>query len=200
MEHSPEPWGKDSLTLIEDADGVMVAMAATVADRDRIIACVNALAGIPTEDIERVVRLGREAGKTKMPKKAFLLKISDGDSPPHYSTLAGFTLRGLWLDGRFCSSLRDWQIDQANEVRSSGEGVFTGTGAETMLRTAALEGSTTDYQLAFDTGELAQGRFLVTLLDYAGDYNGERKYKICLANVGPIEVVRPCPAPGSSPE
>lgn len=58
-EHSPEPWreGEDmgfQLRQVLDANGLQVcaAEAGSPDDIHRIIACINACKGIPTEDLE----------------------------------------------------------------------------------------------------------------------------------------------------
>ena len=43
-----------------------------------------------------------------------------------------------------------------------------------------------DYELSFESGERMRGRFLVTRLDYAGDYNGERNYTLSLESSGAV--------------
>ena len=50
----------------------------------------------------------------------------------------------------------------------------------------ALCGALDDYELSFESGERMQGRFLVTRLDYSGDYNGERNYTLSLESSGPV--------------
>ena len=54
------------------------------------------------------------------------------------------------------------------------------------LRGAALAGTIDDFELSFESGERLRGRFLVTRLDYAGDYNGERQYTLNLESSGPV--------------
>lgn len=54
------------------------------------------------------------------------------------------------------------------------------------IRTHALSGVIDDYELSFESGERMRGRFLVTRLDYAGDYNGERNYAISLESSGAV--------------
>ena len=68
----------------------------------------------------------------------------------------------------------------------SAAGVFTGSAAETRVKGNALSGVLDDYQLAFESGETVTGKFLVTRLDYAGDYNGERSYTIALESSGQV--------------
>jgi predicted secreted protein len=54
------------------------------------------------------------------------------------------------------------------------------------LRDHALVGAIDDYELSFESGERLLGRFLITRLDYAGDYNGERSYTVSLESSGPV--------------
>ena len=56
--------------------------------------------------------------------------------------------------------------------------------AQTLNR--ALAGTLDDYRLTFESGEMMTGRFLVTRLDYAGDYNGERSYTVALESSGQV--------------
>ena len=71
-------------------------------------------------------------------------------------------------------------------VSVSGAGIFTGSAAEGRIKGNALAGVIDDYELSFEGGERMQGRFLITRLDYAGDYNGERNYTLSLESSGPV--------------
>lgn len=64
--------------------------------------------------------------------------------------------------------------------------MFTGSAAEARVKANALAGVLDDYRLQFEGGETMTGRFLVTRLDYAGDYNGERSYTIALESSGAV--------------
>jgi predicted secreted protein len=68
----------------------------------------------------------------------------------------------------------------------SAAGIFTGSAAELRLRGHALAGTIEQFELSFESGERMRGRFLVTRLDYAGDYNGERNYALTLESSGPV--------------
>ena len=68
----------------------------------------------------------------------------------------------------------------------SGAGVFTGSAAEARVKASALSGGLDDYRLTFEGGETMTGRFLVTRLDYAGDFNGERSYTLSLESSGVV--------------
>lgn len=65
-------------------------------------------------------------------------------------------------------------------------GSSRGSDAEVRIRDNALSGSLDDYELSFESGERMRGRFLVTRLDYSGDYNGERSYTLSLESSGPV--------------
>src|SRR5690606_26510314 len=125
---------------------------------------------------------------------AFLLKIGDGALPPTYATVAGLRTTQLSVNGEAVNvTTKDrggWrELRSAAGVRSvsvSAAGIFTGSAAEVRLRGHALGGAVDAYELAFESGERMQGRFLVTRLDYAGDYNGERQYTLNLESSGPV--------------
>ncbi|HVI99070.1 MAG TPA: phage major tail protein, TP901-1 family [Sphingomonas sp.] len=125
---------------------------------------------------------------------AFLLKVGDGGSPVNYATVAGLRTTQLSINGEMVAiTSKDsdgWRdLLSGAGVRSvsvSGAGVFTGSAAETRVKTNALSGVLDDYRLSFESGESLTGRFLVTRLDYAGDYNGERSYTLSLESSGPV--------------
>lgn len=125
---------------------------------------------------------------------AFLLKISDGATPPVYSTVAGLRTTQLSVNGEAVNITNKdsggWrELLSGAGVRSisvSGAGIFTGSAAEATLRGHALAGTLADYELSFESGEKMQGRFLVARLDYAGDYNGERSYTLALESSGEV--------------
>ena len=125
---------------------------------------------------------------------AFLLKIGDGAAPPTYATVAGLRTTQLSVNGEAVNvTTKDsggWrELLSGAGVRSvsvSAAGIFTGSAAETRLRGQALAGAIDDYELSFESGERMQGTFLVTRLDYSGDYNGERNYTMSLESSGPV--------------
>jgi len=125
---------------------------------------------------------------------AFLLKVGDGASPPAFATVAGLRTTQLSVNGEMVAiTSKDsggWrELLSGAGVRSvsvSGAGVFTGSAAETRIKGNALAGVLDDYRLSFESGETMTGRFLVTRLDYAGDYNGERSYTLSLESSGVV--------------
>ena len=125
---------------------------------------------------------------------AFLLKIGDGDEPLAFETVAGLRTTQMSINGQAVNVTHKesggWrELLSGAGVRSlsvSAAGIFTGSDAEARLRGHALAGTLDDYQLTFEGGEKLQGQFLVTRLDYAGDYNGERNYTLNLESSGPV--------------
>jgi TP901-1 family phage major tail protein len=125
---------------------------------------------------------------------AFLLKIGNGAVTPVYSTVAGMRTTQLSINGEAVvitnKGSGGWrELLSGAGVRSvsvSGAGVFTGSAAETRLKTKALSGELDDCELSFESGERMQGKFLVSRLDYAGDFNGERSYTLSLESSGPV--------------
>jgi TP901-1 family phage major tail protein len=125
---------------------------------------------------------------------AFLLKVGDGASPPTYATVAGMRTTQMSVSGEAVNiTSKDsggWrELLSGAGVRSvsvSAAGLFTGSAAEVRVRNSALAGTINDYELRFESGETMRGRFLVTRLDYAGDYNGERSYTLSLESSGAV--------------
>jgi TP901-1 family phage major tail protein len=125
---------------------------------------------------------------------AFLLKISDGATPPAFQTVAGLRTTQMSINGdtvvvthKESAGWRDLLSGAGTRsVSVSAAGIFLGSSAETAVRTHALAGTLDTYELSFEDGEKLRGRFLVQRLDYAGDFNGERNYTLQLESSGPV--------------
>ena len=125
---------------------------------------------------------------------AFLLKVGDGGNPVAYRTVAGLRTTQMSVNGEAVAvTSKDsggWRelLSGAGvrHISVSGAGVFTGSDAEMRIKASALAGRIDDYRLTFEGGEVMTGRFLVTRLDYAGDYNGERSYTLSLESSGQV--------------
>ena len=125
---------------------------------------------------------------------AFLLKVGDGAALPAYATVAGLRTTQLSVNGEtVVVTSKDsggWrELLSGAGVRSvsvSGAGVFTGSTAEARLKANALSGVLDDYELSFESGDRMRGKFLVSRLDYAGDFNGERSYTLSLESSGEV--------------
>jgi TP901-1 family phage major tail protein len=125
---------------------------------------------------------------------AFLLKIGDSAEPPAYSTVAGLKTTQLSINGDpVAITNKDsggWrELLTGAGVRSvsvAASGIFTGSAAEGRVRGLALGGGLEAYELSFESGERLRGDFLVTRLEYAGDFNGERNYTLALESSGEV--------------
>lgn len=128
---------------------------------------------------------------------AFLLKIGNGAAPPIYATVAGMRTTQMSVNGEAVNVTSKesggWrELLSGAGVRSvsvAASGIFTGSTAETRLKSNALGGLLDDYELSFESGERMRGRFLVARLDYAGDYNGERTYTLTLESSGAVAAI-----------
>lgn len=125
---------------------------------------------------------------------AFLLKVGDGQASPTYATVAGLRTTQMSIAGEMVAvTTKDsggWRelLSGAGtrSVSVAGAGVFTGSAAEARLKASALSGRLDDYELSFEGGERLRGRFLLTRLDYSGDFNGERAYTLALESSGAV--------------
>ena len=125
---------------------------------------------------------------------AFLLKVGNGAEPPVFATVAGMRTTQMSVNGEAVNVTHKesggWrELLSGAGVRSvsvAASGIFTGSAAEVRVKANALAGQIDDYELSFESGEQLRGRFLVTRLDYSGDYNGERNYALSLESSGPV--------------
>lgn len=128
---------------------------------------------------------------------AFLLKVSNGAPTPVYQTVAGLRTTQLSVSGDAVvvtnKDSNGWRelLSGAGvrQVSLSGAGVFNGSAAEEKLRANVLSGVLDDYEVSFESGQRIRGRFLVTRLDYSGDFNGERNYTLNLESSGAVAVL-----------
>jgi len=125
---------------------------------------------------------------------AFLLKVGDGGAPVTYTTVAGLRTTQLSMTSDTVvithKGSDGWRelLSGAGvrQVSISGAGVFNGSAAEARLRASALAGTLDDYEVRFEGGDGLRGRFQLTRLDYAGDFNGERSYTLTLESSGAV--------------
>ncbi len=125
---------------------------------------------------------------------AFLLKIGDGATPPAFTTIAGLRTTQLAINSDTVvitnKGSGGWRELLSNagfrSVSLSGAGVFNGSAAEARVKANALSGTIDSYQVTFESGDSMTGKFLITRLDYAGDFNNERSYTIALESSGNV--------------
>jgi TP901-1 family phage major tail protein len=125
---------------------------------------------------------------------AFLLKIGDGAATPSFATVAGLKTTQLSVNGdavaitnKGSGGWRELLADAGvRSVSVAASGIFTGSAADPLVRGLALSGGIETYELSFESGERMRGDFLVTRLEYAGDFNGERNYTLALESSGEV--------------
>lgn len=125
---------------------------------------------------------------------AFLLKVGNGDTPLVFTTVAGLRTTQMSVNAESVVVTNQgsggWrELLSGAGVRSvslGGSGVFTGSAAEARIKANALAGVIDDYRVSFESGETITARFLITRLDYAGDFNGERTYTLALESSGAV--------------
>jgi TP901-1 family phage major tail protein len=125
---------------------------------------------------------------------AFLLKISDGNTPSAYQTVAGLRTTQMSINGdtvvithKGSGGWRELLSGAGSRsVSVSAAGIFLGSHAEASIRAHALAGTISEYELSFEDGEKLRGQFLVQRLDYSGDFNGERNYTMQLESSGAV--------------
>lgn len=125
---------------------------------------------------------------------AFLLKLGSGGTTPSYATVAGLKTTQLTVNGDAVAITNKdsggWrELLSGAGVRSvlvAASGIFTGSTAEQEVRSLALSGVLAPFQLSFESGEKMEGDFLVSKLEYAGDFNGERNYTLALESSGEV--------------
>jgi TP901-1 family phage major tail protein len=92
--------------------------------------------------------------------------ISDGDSAGQWREL----LEGA--DIRSCSI--------------SGSGIFKDTAGEAAVLAAKLAGTHPVFQLIFPSLGTISGKFMISSLDFSGNYNGEANYSLSLESNGEV--------------
>ncbi len=125
---------------------------------------------------------------------AFLLKIGSGGAGQTFATVAGLKTTQLTVNGDLVAITNKdsggWRElltgARVRWVSVIGSGIFTGSASEVRVRSLALAGTIADYELSFESGERMQGKFLVSRLEYAGDFNGERNYTLALESSGVV--------------
>ena len=129
--------------------------------------------------------------------RAFLLKIGDGGDPEIFDVVGGMRSTSFRINNELVDVTnkmsQGWReiLSGAGirHVSLSGSGIFTDSASENALQAKALSSSVDHYEVAFESGDKFSGAFLVTSLEYAGDYNGERTYNLALESSGPVSFI-----------
>ena len=125
---------------------------------------------------------------------ALLMKIGDAASPEVFTTIGGMRSTSL--------SMNDEMVDVTNKDSSnartilaqggvnsisvSGSGVFTDLLSEATLKAKFNIAALTNYQFIVPDFGTFTGKFMLTTLEYSGEYNGEVTYSFTFESSGAI--------------
>jgi TP901-1 family phage major tail protein len=128
---------------------------------------------------------------------ALLIKIGSG-SPEAFTTVGGLRSTSISLNDE---AVDVTTMDSSNNrtllpnggiqsMSISGSGVFTDAASETALKTAFGASTFSNYQfiVPMDSGETGtyEGAFMISSLEYSGEYNGEVTYSVTLESSGAV--------------
>jgi len=126
--------------------------------------------------------------------KALLMKIGDGASPEVFTTIGGMRSNTLTMNDEMVdvtnkdsSGAREILAQGGvNSITVAGSGVFTDSASETTLKGKFNVSALTNYQFLVPDFGTFTGAFMLTTLEYAGEYNGEVTYSFTFESSGAI--------------
>ena len=126
--------------------------------------------------------------------KVLLMKIGDGASPEVFTTIGGMRSNTLTMNDEMVdvtnkdSSGARTILAQGgvNSITVAGSGVFTDSASETTLKGKFNVSALTNYQFLVPDFGTFTGTFMLTTLEYAGEYNGEVTYSFTFESSGAI--------------
>ncbi|WP_296417364.1 phage major tail protein, TP901-1 family [Pseudooctadecabacter sp.] len=71
----------------------------------------------------------------------------------------------------------------------SGSGVFKDATSDERVRQVFFDGETPDFQVIIPDFGTIEGAFLVSSIEYAGNYNGEATYELSMTSAGEVTFV-----------
>ncbi len=128
--------------------------------------------------------------------KDLLLKISDGNDPQIFQTVAGLRTRTLSLntqsvDITHAQSAGGWRELLAGsgvkQASVSGAGVFLNDASANKMRSLFFGGDIVVWQIIIPGFGSITGLFQITNLDYAGEFDGEASFSLALESAGQLE-------------
>ena len=125
---------------------------------------------------------------------ALLMKIGNAASPEVFTTIGGMRSTSIAMNDEIVDvtnkdSGRQRAILAQGGVVSmtvSGSGVFTDSASETTLEGKFDQASLTNYQFLVPDFGTYTGKFMLTTLEYAGEFNGEVTYSFTFESSGTI--------------
>jgi len=126
--------------------------------------------------------------------KALLMKIGNAASPEVFTTIGGMRSNTLTMNDEMVditnkdSSGARTILAQGgvNSITVAGSGVFTDSASETTLKGKFNVSALTNYQFLIPGFGTFTGEFMLTTLEYAGEYNGEVTYSFTFESSGAI--------------
>ena len=124
--------------------------------------------------------------------KALLMKIGNGASPEVFTTIGGMRSNTLTMNDEMVD-ITTKDSDGArtilaqggvNSITIAGSGVFTDLASETTLKTSFNLAALINYQFLVPNFGTFTGAFMLTSLEYAGEYNGEVTYSFTFESSG----------------
>lgn len=124
-----------------------------------------------------------------------LIKISDGEDPESFVTIAGIRAKTISLNARTVDGTSGESPDAWRELVAgagvkaasvSGAGVFKDAESDALIQQAFFAQAVSAFQLVIPDFGVLEGPFLIEALDYSGDHDGEAAFAITLASAGAL--------------
>ena len=115
--------------------------------------------------------------------KLLLMKIGNGASPEVFTTIGGMRSNTLTMNDGARTILAQGGV---NSITIAGSGVFTDSASETTLKTSFNLAALINYQFLVPGFGTFTGAFMLTSLEYAGEYNGEVTYSFTFESAAAI--------------
>lgn len=126
--------------------------------------------------------------------KALLLKIGSGE-PVTYAAVAGLRTHSLAfnatsVDITNAESAQEWRELLAGagvkSAQVSGAGIFRDAASDETVRSAFFNQTAANFQIVVPDFGTIEGPFLISSLEYGGEYDGEVTFTIVLVSAGAL--------------
>ena len=125
---------------------------------------------------------------------ALLMKIGDAASPEVFTTIGGMRSTSLTMNDEMVDVTNKDSTNArtilaqggVNSISVSGSGVFTDSASEATLKGKFNVSALTNYQFLVPDFGTFTGTFMLTTLEYGGEYNGEVTYSFTFESSGAI--------------
>lgn len=127
-----------------------------------------------------------------------LLKIFNNETNPEFIIIGGLRARTIALsaktiDGTSSQSAGNWRELLPNaglkEATISGAGVFKDSQSDALVRLAFFNQEARNWQLLIPSFGQLEGQFIISQLEYAGNYDGEATFSMTLVSAGELGFV-----------